>query len=131
VRQRGTRIRLSDLDARALVTARDGPRVGVIVPKYKHNAVDRNRLKRKLRELARLRLLPALRAGATGHAGTLSGERVYADIVLRALPGAYFVTRDALAAQLERVVHALHRPPWTRGEIREAGDASTDCGGAS
>jgi ribonuclease P protein component len=35
----------------------------VIVPKYQHTAVERNRLKRRLRELVRLELLPALRDG--------------------------------------------------------------------
>ena len=35
-------------------------RVGIVVPRHKHSAVDRNRLKRRLRELVRTRLLPAL-----------------------------------------------------------------------
>ena len=34
-------------------------RVGLIVPKFNRTAVDRNRLKRRLRELTRIRLLPA------------------------------------------------------------------------
>lgn len=33
-------------------------RAGIVVPRYKHSAVDRNRLKRRLRELVRLHVLP-------------------------------------------------------------------------
>ena len=33
-------------------------RVGLIVPRHRQTAVARNRLKRRLRELTRLRLLP-------------------------------------------------------------------------
>ena len=40
------------------------PRVGIVVPRHQHSAVDRNRLKRRLRELVRLELLPALRDAA-------------------------------------------------------------------
>jgi ribonuclease P protein component len=34
--------------------------VGFVVPKFKHTAVQRNQLKRRLRELVRLRLLRAI-----------------------------------------------------------------------
>lgn len=33
-------------------------RAGIVVPRYKHSAVDRNRLKRRLRELVRIHVLP-------------------------------------------------------------------------
>lgn len=69
-------------------------RVGLIVPKYKHSAVDRNRLKRRLRELARLRLLP-------------SG--VAADVVIRVRPEAYQASFDALTADIARALVQLAR----------------------
>ena len=54
------------------------------MPRYKHTAVARNRLKRRLRELARIELLPVLSA---------------VDVVIRALPVAY--TRDFAALRGE------------------------------
>ena len=72
-------------------------RVGVIVPKYKHSSVERNLVKRRLRELVRLHLLPAL-ARATP-----------ADAVVRAAPAAYGATFAALAADVERVLRQLPR----------------------
>ena len=59
--------------------------MGLIVPKQKHSAVERNLLKRRLRELARTRLLPLLPP---------------VDLVIRTLPEAY----DATFATLEREV---------------------------
>jgi ribonuclease P protein component len=48
-----------------------------VVPRYKHSAVRRNRVKRWLRELVRLELLPALRAHSPH------------DIAIRSRPNAY------------------------------------------
>ncbi len=39
------------------------PRIGLIVPKHKHSAIDRNRLRRRLREIIRLELLPSVESG--------------------------------------------------------------------
>jgi RNase P protein component len=63
VRRLGTRIRVEYLDVRAVISALPHARVGFVVPKYGHSSVERNRLKRRLRELVRTRLLPALRVG--------------------------------------------------------------------
>ena len=52
------------LDVRVLASPLAFPRVGIVVPRHKHSAVDRNRLKRRLRELVRLELLPVLRAAS-------------------------------------------------------------------
>lgn len=73
----------------------------MIVPRYKHSAVDRNRLKRRLRELARLRLLPVLSAQPA------------ADVVLRVFPPAYRATFAQLTGEVERAVRQLARglPP--------------------
>lgn len=61
-------------------------RVGLIVPKLGHTAVARNRLKRRLRDLARLHLLPS---------------RLPVDIVIRIRTGAYAVSYE----ELRRNVH--------------------------
>ena len=93
VRREGKRIRTEHLEVRALASLLSHPRVGVIVPRYKHSAVDRNRLKRRLREIVRTRLLPSLPP---------------ADVVIRSRAEAYDASFDALAAQLE---HAGRRIP--------------------
>ena len=69
-------------------------RIGLIVPKYKHSGVDRNRLKRRLRELARLRMLPAALA---------------ADVVIRIRPEAYSASFDALTVDVNRALDQLVR----------------------
>ena len=51
------------LDVRFAASAQTKPRVGLIVPKHKHTAIDRNRLRRRLRELIRIQLLPAFVRG--------------------------------------------------------------------
>jgi ribonuclease P protein component len=62
------------------------------VPRYKHSAVDRNRLKRRLRELVRTRLLPTLPP---------------IDLVVRAFPSAYTAEFEKLAEQIARVRNAI------------------------
>ena len=74
------------LEARASASLLPHSRVGVVVPKHGRNIVDRNRTKRRLRELVRLRLLPAI-------------GRV--DLLVRAKPEAYRSTFDELAAQVD------------------------------
>ena len=59
-------------------------RIGIIVPKHKHSAVERNRLKRRLRELARTELVPVMRR-----------QPVY-DVAIRARADTYRVPFDAL-----------------------------------
>ncbi len=76
------------LEARAAASLLPNPRVGVVVPKYKQRIVARNRLKRRLRELARIRLLPAL--------GQL-------DLLVRAKPGAYRSTFAELTSDIESI----------------------------
>jgi ribonuclease P protein component len=61
--------------------------VGFVVPKHGQSNVARNRLKRRLREIARLKLLPELPP---------------VDVVIRARREAYVAGFDALAAQLAR-----------------------------
>jgi ribonuclease P protein component len=82
------------LDVRAIPSPLGHPRVGIIVPRYSGSAVDRNRLKRQLRELVRTRLLPTAPS---------------ADIVIRARPDAYSASFDALEAEIVRVTIQLPR----------------------
>ena len=53
------------LDIRTRNSGLPQPRIGLIVPRYKHHAAERNRLRRRLRELIRLELLPHLVRGDT------------------------------------------------------------------
>lgn len=96
IAREGKRIRTTHLDVR--VAAPPFPRavgaqmrVGLVVPRFSHTAVARNRLKRRLRELTRLRLLPA---------------DLPADVVVRTRPEAYDASFDALATD---VAHTLDR----------------------
>ncbi len=75
------------------------PRVGIIVPRYGRTTVQRNRVRRRLREIARRDLLPrALRAD------------VGLDLILRAKPSAYdrslAALRAAIAGRLEELCSA-------------------------
>ena len=71
------------------------PRVGVVVPRYRHSIVRRNRLKRRLREILRQDVLTRLR-----------DEEQPVDLLVRARPEAYdvdyTVLRDELLEVLER-----------------------------
>ena len=69
------------------------PRVGWIVPKLGHGIVERNRLKRRLREIARKRVLGRLREAGCG-----------ADVLVRARRAGYRATYQQLEAQWMRVV---------------------------
>lgn len=71
-------------------------RVGLVVPRFKHSAVDRNRVKRRLKELVRLRMLP-------------SGIAV--DVVLRIRPDAYRADFEALTTDIMRAMTQLSG--WT------------------
>jgi ribonuclease P protein component len=55
-----------------------------VVPRHRHTAVDRNRLKRRLRELVRIELLPSLRGGPVF------------DVAIRAHANAYATDVDTL-----------------------------------
>jgi ribonuclease P protein component len=63
------------------------------VPRYSHSAVDRNRVKRRLREIVRLDVLPSL---------------PNVDVVVRALPSAYVAE---FAELREQCVRACGRIP--------------------
>lgn len=56
----GTKVRAKLLDLRRLDPSADYARVGIVVAKFGFSAVERNKLKRRLRELVRSRMLPVL-----------------------------------------------------------------------
>jgi ribonuclease P protein component len=92
-------------------------RVGLIVPRFRQSAVARNRVKRRLRELSRTRLLPT---------------DVAADIVIRIRPEAYHAAFSALAADIERVLAQLLtwrttelQPPPSLGSVADSGPSDT------
>jgi ribonuclease P protein component len=76
------------LEARASASLLRYARIGVVVPKYKRNIVERNRVRRRLRELARTRLLPLL--------GNV-------DLLIRAKPSAYGSGFPELAGEVDQI----------------------------
>jgi ribonuclease P protein component len=78
------------LEARVSASLLPHPRVGIVVPKHGRNVIDRNRTKRRLRELVRLRLLPVI------------GQ---VDLLVRAKPEAYRSTFDELSAQVDSIAN--------------------------
>ncbi|MCC6318151.1 MAG: ribonuclease P protein component [Gemmatimonadaceae bacterium] len=99
IRKAGRTLRTSALVVRWSPSRFSKMRVGVVVPRFGESAVDRNRLKRRLREHVRSRLLPL---GIT------------LDIVLWAQPSAYRLTFDALGAALQRVIDRMDLVSTTR-----------------
>ena len=87
-------MRTASLDVRALSSLLGVPRVGFVIPKYKHSGVDRNRLKRRLRELIRLEVLPGLAP---------------IDLVFKVLPVAYARNFDTLRAEVLQAVRKIAR----------------------
>jgi ribonuclease P protein component len=84
------------LEARASASLLHHPRVGVVVPKYRRDIVDRNRTKRQLRELARTRILPVI-------------GRV--DVLLRAKPEAYGARFEQLSMEIDVIAQ------WAAGIV--------------
>jgi ribonuclease P protein component len=84
------------LEARASASLLLHPRVGVVVPKYRRDIVDRNRTKRQLRELARTRILPVV--------GSV-------DVLLRAKPEAYGARFEQLSMEIDVIAQ------WAAGIV--------------
>jgi len=87
--RRGKRSRTPHLDVLHTAAPVAFSRAGLVVPRHRHTAVDRNRLKRRLREIVRLDVLPWLDQG--------DGP---ADVLLRARPEAYRATYDELRTEV-------------------------------
>lgn len=94
--RRGRRKKTSHLDVFFLSSEEEGPRVGLIVPKHRRRVVDRNRVKRRLRELSRREVLPRLRDGG-----------VHLDLLIRARREAYETSYRQLRRELLEVTEEL------------------------
>lgn len=93
--QRGKRSRTAHLDVFDSASPVPFSRVGVVVPKHRHTGVERNRLKRRLREVLRTAILPGLET---------RGARL--NVLVRARGEAYEATYPEL---LEELTQWLHR----------------------
>jgi ribonuclease P protein component len=98
VRREGKRVRTPLLEVRVLASLLRHHRLGLVVPRHKHTAVDRNRLKRRLRELMR-ETWPAPMA-----------EMAASDVVLYALPSAYAADFALLRSELVVLATRLTKP---------------------
>jgi len=70
-----------------------------VVPKHRHEIVERNRVKRRLREAGRTVVLPALR-----------NSGLALDVLVRARPEAYQAVYDDLRQELLALVEELCSP---------------------
>jgi ribonuclease P protein component len=94
--RRGRRKKTSHLDVFFLSSNEARPRVGIVVPKHHRRVVDRNRVKRRLREVSRRELLPRLRE-----------EGIHLDLLIRARREAYEASYRQLRRELLEVTEEL------------------------
>ncbi len=100
--RRGTRKKTSHLDVFFLSSVERTPRVGIVVPKHHRGVVERNRLKRRLREISRRDLLPRFRE-----------EDLHVDLLIRARREAYESTYRQLERELVGVVEEICSGPFS------------------
>lgn len=86
VMRRGKRVKTDHMDVFVSASPVSFPRLGLVVPKHRRTIVERNRVKRRIREIGRIEVLPRLR-----------NAEAHVDVVIRARPGAY----DASFAELK------------------------------
>ena len=94
--RRGSRKKTPSLDVFFLSSPVSHGRWGMIVPKHRHTIVERNRVKRRLREIGRTCVLPRLRE-----------KGIELDVLVRARKEAYGVGYRTLKDQLAAVVEVL------------------------
>ncbi|MDZ7781239.1 MAG: ribonuclease P protein component [Gemmatimonadota bacterium] len=97
--ERGKRRRTKNLDVFFAASPASRSRMGIVVPKHGHRIVDRNRLKRRLREIGRRELLPELDAG---------NEAI--DVLVRARRTAYRAGYEDLKRELSEALETM----WSR-----------------
>ena len=88
----GSRLRTEHLEVRSVASLLSRVRLAVIVGKHRHTIVERNKLRRRLRELARTRLIPFHRE---------------LDVVIRSFPSAYDTEFDVLRREVEEISKKL------------------------
>ena len=94
--ERGKRKRTASVDVFFSASPVSHSRLGLIVPKHGRTIVRRNRLKRRLREIGRRRILPGLNA-----------EGRSCDVLIRARYGAYDASFEDLAEDVAAAVEEL------------------------
>jgi ribonuclease P protein component len=94
VKKAGRRLRTEHLEVRTVASLLSHVRLAVIVGKHRHTIVERNKLRRQLRELARTEFIPFHRE---------------IDVVIRSLPNAYDTAFDVLRREIEEVSEKLGR----------------------
>jgi ribonuclease P protein component len=94
VKKAGRRLRTEHLEVRANDSLLSHARAAVVVGKHRHSIVERNRLRRRLRELLRTKVLP-----------TIGGV----DLVVRSLPSAYEASFDVLLIEMENIAALLRK----------------------
>ena len=92
MKRAGRRLRTEHLEVRTVASLLSHVRLAVIVGKHRHTIVERNRLRRRLRELARVRLIPF-------HSEI--------DVVIRSLPTAYDATFSVLTDEIDQIARQL------------------------
>lgn len=97
--EKGKRQRTASLDVYAAPSRAERSRLGLIVPKHGHRIVDRNLLKRRLREIGRRQVLPMLDARGSG-----------TDVLIRARVPAYATAYEGLARELIEALEVLCSP---------------------
>lgn len=93
---RGKRKRTDHLDVFFAASPASRPRWGTVVPKHGHTIAERNLLRRRLREIGRRRVLPAL----------WEADR-NVDVMVRARREAYDASYQILVEEVDRVTEAL------------------------
>jgi ribonuclease P protein component len=93
----GKRRRTDHLDLFTRPSPVGRSRLAVVVPRHAHTAVRRNRLRRRLREIGRRQVLPALPAPT--------------DVAVRARPEAYAATFETLRAEFVGTLCPSSRGP--------------------
>lgn len=94
--KRGKRKRTANVDVFFAASPASRSRLGLIVPKHGRRIVDRNQLKRRLREVGRRAVLPALDAAG-----------VRGDVLIRARREAYDADFEDLAREVREAVEGF------------------------
>ena len=94
--ERGKRKRTALLEVFFAPSPASRSRLGLIVPKHGQQIVDRNRVKRRLREIGRREVLPGLDASG-----------VSSDVLIRARRKAYGASYEELLHSVQEAVEAL------------------------
>ncbi len=84
------------LEVLAASSLSDRPRIGIVVPKYGKNSVQRNLVKRRLKEIARTSLLPRLKT---------NNKRL--DILIRAKKQAYGRGFSGLSTEAKKTLEKI------------------------